>query len=208
MPAETRYAAAGREWESDEGMPGLRRPQRKADLAPPPFVIGEPGWREAIISVLRAYDVPLPAPVREEEIAARERALGAALPAAVRRFLMEIGPVDFDYLRLFHADEIVPLEYAWLRRMLDEPEQRRLPFLLEIAAYSGSGDVVAIDRAAGRCGLCSHTPVRIKWWLRSFDDLIRVALIDLSWSYYGWPDPDVEALARALKQDLIGSELS
>lgn len=208
MPARTRSTTAGRDRPNDAAKRGLRRPRSKADLALPRFVIGEPGWQETILSVLRAYGVPLPSPASEHDLVARERALGAALPRSVRQFLLEIGPVDFDYLRIFHPQEIVPLDYAWLRTMLDESEQSLLPFLLEIADYSSSGDVVTIDRITGRCYLCAHAPVRFKWWLPSFDDLIRAALIDLSWGYYGWPDPDVEALARACKVDLLGSELS
>jgi hypothetical protein len=69
---------------------------------------------------------------------------------------------------------------------------------------SGSDNHIAIDPVSGTCYLCSHDPAGIYDEAASFDDLVRIAVIDLSWGYYGWPDPKVERLPTELKADIFG----
>jgi hypothetical protein len=92
---------------------------------------------------------------------------------------------------------------VWFRDSLSEDEQLRLGGLLGIS-NSGSDNYFAIDPATGKCYLCSHDPAGIFEEASSFDELILKAVIDLSWGYHGWPDPEVERLATDLKVELFG----
>jgi SMI1 / KNR4 family (SUKH-1) len=179
------------------------KPNIKEALMPPFQAIGEPGWAERLRQVLLDYDTSLPEPAPYESIEAREQALGIRLPRALRAFYMEFGPVDFDGFELFSIDYIKPLDNVWFRDFLTNGDQARLHGLLGIAD-SGCDNYIAIDPVTGKCYLCSHDPAGIFEESDSFDDLIRKAVIDLSWGYYGWPDPEVERLATELRRELFG----
>jgi len=181
----------------------LRKPITKEDLLPPFQTVGEPGWADRLRHVLIDYEVPLPESVPAELVTLRESELGVRLPAALREFYTTFGSVDFDGFQLYPVDALEPLTRAWFRQSLDVGQQARLSTLIAISD-SGSDNYIAIDPVSGTCYLCSHDPVGISDEAASFDDLVRKAVIDLSWGYYGWPDPEVERLATELKLDLFG----
>ncbi len=41
----------------------------------------------------------------------------------------------------------------------------------------------------------------------SFDDLVKIGLIDLSWEYWGWPDSEVAEIAQQVKRSLFGEDV-
>jgi len=180
----------------------LHKPQAKADLLPPFYRIGEPDWDTKLRRLLEAYDVPLPQPIPIDAIVQREQALQYAFPTALRLFLTTFGAIDFDDPRLLLADRIDTCKSLWFHDNLAQAEQRRLPSLLQVAE-TGSDNFYAIDLSTQHCWLCSHHPAGLFDVLPSFDDLIRMAVIDLSWSRYGWPDPAIEELAVAVKKDIF-----
>ena len=67
-----------------------------------------------------------------------------------------------------------------------------------------SGDIFTLEVATGRCSLCSHAPARFSNWLNRFDDLVKIAIIDLSWSVYGWTDEEIFLMASEIKNELFG----
>ena len=113
------------------------------------------------------------------------------------------GPLNFDDPQLLDMHQMDLLTNVWFRNFLSADEQAHLPRLLVIAA-TGSDNYYALDIAIQQCYLCSHDPAGIFSWLPSFDTFIQCAVINLSWSGYGWPDPAVEQMARELIQELFG----
>ena len=103
---------------------------------------------------------------------------------------------------LLPPPEIDRLAQLWFKSSLTEHDQARLARMIQIAE-TGSDNVYVLDLDNQHCCLCSHDPAGLFEWLPSFDDLIRMALIDLSWSSYGWPDPEIADMATALKSELF-----
>lgn len=180
----------------------LPKPQTKMDLLPPFQRIGEPDWENNLRQLLNAYAVPLPTPIAITTIVQREQVLRLNFPPSLRLFLTTFGPIDFDGLRLLPAQEIDRLEQLWFKSSLTDHDQARLSHMIQIAE-TGSDNVYALDLDNQLCCLCSHDPAGFFEWLPSFDDLIRMALIDLSWSYFGWPDPEIADMATVLKSELF-----
>ena len=184
----------------------MDKPTRKEDLHPPFTAIGEGDWAEGIRKRLRDYGVPLPEPVSEAGLRSREDELGVRLPESLRSFLREIGPVDLDGIRVYRTDEIGPADSIWFSEHLRGEGRSRLPDLLAIAEYA-SGDPITLEPATGRCCLLSHDPPGFWNWMESFGDLVKIGLIDLSWGYWGWPDPEVAEMAQEVKWDLFGEDV-
>lgn len=182
----------------------LDKPQTKADLLPRFTRIGDSGWETEIRSLLLAYDVPLPAPATHDALMACEHRLGAHLPEPLTHFLRTFGPVNFDDPILLAPDQIQSLDHWGFRPSLSDGDQRHLRGKIQIAE-TGSDDIYGLDLTTGTCCRCVHYPAAIEDWLPSFDDFLRMALIDLSWSYYGWPDPAIERMATELKNDVFGA---
>jgi hypothetical protein len=181
----------------------LTKPSTKADLLPPFEYIGASGWDTALRRVLVEYEVPLASAVTEADIERCESELGFHLPQSLRLFLMTFGAINFDSLELLPPTKIQTLEQVWFREFLNEDEQAMLPNLIGVAE-AGSDDYFALDVRTNTCLHCSHDPAGLIQYLPTFDDLIKVAVIDLSWGYFGWPDEEVYEMARALKKDLYG----
>ncbi len=180
----------------------LQKPQTKSDLLPPFDSIGEANWDTRLRQLLVDYEVPLPAPCGDGEIDECEKRLGFALPQSLKLFLSALGPVDFDGVRVLSPKEIRTAESFWFASYFTEDEQKQLPHLLQVAE-AVADNVYALEVASGRCCLCSHDPPGLFEWLPSFDVLIKMAVIDLSWSYYGWPDEEIEDMAEELKAELF-----
>ena len=184
----------------------MDKPTRREDLLPPFTAIGEGDWAERIRKLLIDYGVPLPEPVSEARLKSREEQLSLRLPESLRSFLKEIGPVDLDGIRICRPEEIGPANSIWFREHLREEDRARLPDVLAIAEYA-SGDPITLEPATGRCCLLSHDPPGFSNWMNSFDDLIKIGLIDLSWGYWGWPDPEVAEMAQQVKRSLFGEDV-
>jgi hypothetical protein len=184
----------------------MDKPTRKEDLLPPFTAIGEGDWAERIRKRLLDYGVPLPEPISEAGLRSREEQLGLRLPEALRSFLREIGPVDLDGIRFYRPDEIGPTNDIWFREHLRGEDRARLSDMLAIAEYA-SGDPIALEPGSGRCCLLSHDPPGFWNWMDSFDDLVKIGLIDLSWGYWGWPNAEVAEMAHEVKRDLFGKDV-
>lgn len=179
------------------------KPETKADLTPPFTRIGEPGWDAALRQLFDAYELPLTPPVPPHDLAAVEDRLGIHLPDAVTHFFTTFGAVDFDGIRLLDLHDITSMQSVWCAPMLSPADRARLSRLLQIAAVD-SDDYYALDLDDWSVYHITHDPPGMTVLVPSFDDVIRLACIDLSWGYYGWPDEDVEAMAHELKRDLFG----
>lgn len=182
----------------------LQKPTTKADLLPPFDLIGNAGWDLALRQVLVDYEVPLPTPCCEAELADCEERIGFALPQSLRLFLLAIGPIDFDGLRIFSPQKIKTAESFWFAEYFSEIARKQLPQLLQFAE-AVADNVYVMELQSGKCCLCCHDPAGLIDWLPSFDTLIKIAVIDLSWSYYGWPDDEIEEMAEELKAELYPS---
>lgn len=170
----------------------------------PPFrVIGEVGWAKKFLNILIDYGIEPPKGLPEETLKKHERELGLQLPESLRIFLIEFGCIDLDNFCLYPLSRIASVKDIWFRDFLSLEEQKRLPNLLGFADIA-SDNVMVIHPITGRCYVCSHDPAGIFLEADSFDDLLQKVIIDLSWGYYGWPDPYIETLARDLKHDLFG----
>jgi hypothetical protein len=180
----------------------LQKPTSKSDLMPPFNHIGEVGWDLKLRQVLVDFEVPLPVPCSEADLLNCEGMLGMAMPQSLRLFLSTLGPVDFDGVRIFTPEEIKTAETFWFAKYFTEEDQRQLLGLIQVAE-AVADNVHVIELKSGRCGLCSHDPPGLFEWLPSFDALIKSAIIDLSWSYYGWPDDEIEEMAEQLKAELF-----
>jgi hypothetical protein len=181
----------------------LKKPETKADLLPPFTIIGEPGWDTSLRQMFDDYELPPTPAVPPNEMATLEHRLGVQFPPAITRFFTTFGAVNFDGLRLLEPNDIVTMQSVWFHAMLIPADQMRLSQLVQIAE-AGSDDYYALDSLDWAVYLVSHDPAGLTFLVPSFDDLIRLACIDLSCGYFGWPDEDVAVLARDLKQDLFG----
>lgn len=181
----------------------LERPRSIADLEPPFRHIGEVGWDERFRALLRQYDVPLPEPVSAAALESVEEGLGVRLDKAVREFLLSIGPVDFNELRLLSLPEIKSLEGVWFAEHLDPATRARLPGIIAILDYLGTGDFIGWERASGRFVLARHDPAGIFTWMPTFDDCVREQCIGLASGYYGWPDDDLIELVEDAKRHFL-----
>jgi hypothetical protein len=180
----------------------LEKPKTKFDLLPPFNFIGETNWNSKLRQLLIDYEVPLPTPCSLPEIMDCEKRLDCILPQPLKIFLNTLGPVDFDGLRLFQAHEIRTAESFYCSDYFSEEERKQLPHLLQVAE-SLADNVYVLAMKSGKCCLCSHDPVDLFEWLPSFDALIKTAVIDLSWSFYGYPDEEIEKMAEELKTELF-----
>ena len=181
-----------------------KKPENETDLLPPFDYIGKDGWDSKLRQLLTEYTVPLPPPSTELEVQRCEARIGFPLPSSLKLFLLTFGPVDFDGLRICPPEDVKTLQNVWFRDFLAREEQLKLAGLIQVAE-TGSDNYYALDASDGRCCLCSHDPSGLFDWLSSFDDLIKMAVIDLSWGYYGWLDSEIEEMARHLKRELLGS---
>lgn len=182
----------------------MHKPETKTDLIPPFRVIGEDGWAGNFLNILSDYGIEPSKGIPEKALEKHERELGFQLPESLRIFLTEFGCTELDDFCLHPLSEIALIQDIWFRGFLLPEEQIQLLDLLSIAA-TGSDNVIAIYPTTGHCYVRSHDPAGIFLEADSFDDLLQKVIIDLSWGYYGWPDPYVEALARELKHDLFGA---
>jgi hypothetical protein len=181
----------------------LERPRFIADLEPPFRRIGEEGWEDRFRALLRDYEVPTPAPVPRSELEALEAILGVRLDESVREFLRAIGPVDFDSLRVLSLPEIKPLEDVWFASHLDPAARAKLPLIVAVLDYLGTGDFVGWDRASGAFVLVRHDPKGIFPWHSTFDDCVREQCVELARGRYGWPEEDVGALVEEAKRRFV-----
>ncbi|HEY1013242.1 MAG TPA: SMI1/KNR4 family protein [Herpetosiphonaceae bacterium] len=181
----------------------MQEPTCPDDLIPPFGQIGEPGWDDALRALLSAYGCPPPQPTRAGALSEAEARLGMVFPASVRQLYEAFGPLDFDGLVLLDPGVMIPAAELWMWEMLGRSDQRRLAGAIAIAEID-SGDAYALDPATGACCRVSHDPAAIEHWLPSFDALIQCAVIDLSWSYYGWPGPEIPAWASQLMMGRYG----
>lgn len=186
----------------------LNKPTCKEDLLPPFNEIGEPGWAETIRMVLQDYAVPLPEPSADKDLRELENKLGFQLPRSLCVFLTQFGPVDFGSVSLRSSTGLKTLfddeGIAWFRDWFDADQKQQLARLLAIGDYGGDAGVVSIDPLSGICYLCQHDPLGIHKLAGSFDDLIKSEIILLSCGYFGYPDPEIEAMASQLVEELFG----
>lgn len=182
----------------------LKQPKTTADLEPPFKHIGEQGWEERLRTLLAAYGVPEPQPVATGDISARESALGFRLDESVRQFLLVIGPVDFQSLRVLSPEEIEPLSGVWYASRLSERDRERLPNVVGVMDYLGKGDeFVGWERSASRFVRLGHDPAGVWEWLPTFDECIREQCVELAAGHYGWPDEETQRLVRDTKRRLF-----
>lgn len=181
---------------------------RTVDELPLPFLnIGEPGWVNRTHDVLTSFGVPLPEPVRLEELAECERRLGLELPTSCRRFLLELGPLDIDEFRFLPPREILPMSGFYAADLFDPGSRRRLQELVSVAEYCGTDDPFAIDQRS--CEVCrvGHDPPGLSLTMPSFDVLVRCALLGLACGYYGFPDASVQSLVEQARFALTGHRM-
>ena len=184
---------------------GLKRPRTFAELPNPFDKIGEPGWLENSVAILEAYDVPLPVPVKRDEIKKMERSIGTELPASYRQFLMELGPVDMDRFDFLSPKKITTLENSWFRERLCEDEQKALGHMIGVVDYFGEDEIIALDLETARCCYCDNFQNTFSNWLETFDDLLKIAFIKLPVSYYGWPDYVLGELIHDYQKQKFGT---
>ncbi|HEX8465754.1 MAG TPA: hypothetical protein VF627_14150 [Abditibacterium sp.] len=180
----------------------LQKPKSKFDLMPAFNRIGDADWDTKLRQILVDYEVPLPAPCSQVELADCEKRLGFALPYSFRLFLNTMGPVDFSGIRVLAPKEVKTAEGFWFASYFSEEDRNRLSGMLEVAE-AVSDNIYVVELQSSKCGLCSHDPPGFFEWLPSFDALIQVAVIDLSWGYYGWPDDEIEEMAEQLRAELF-----
>lgn len=170
----------------------------------PPFrKIGEEGWVKNLQKLLTEYGIEPSQGLSEKAVEQRERELGLNFPDPLRSFLIEFGHTNLGRFCLYPLYSMALSTDIWFRDFLTSEEQEQLQDLLGIA-NSGSDNVLAIDPITGYCYICNHDPAGIFLEANSFDEFLQKIIIDLSWGYYGWPDPHVEELALELKLDLFG----
>lgn len=179
------------------------KPRSKNDLLPPFERIGEPGWDARIREFLTSYDVPLPEPASAASLDACEQRLGVSLHPSHRLFLETIGPVAMDYVQFFPADEIRRPD-EWFVDSLPDEDRARLDSFVRVADAGGSDDVFTLHLPGGGVYLLSHYPASHTQCLETFDDLVRIATINIHTGYYGWPDKEIAEMAQELMEELFG----
>src|SRR5262249_54638934 len=112
----------------------MEKPTRTEDLIPKFRVIGEPGWDDEVRKILTDYEVPIPEPLTEDELARRETELGFRLNEELRLFLKTFGAVNFEGLpNLFSLEQIGTLEdNIWFRDCLNEEQLLRLKGIIGV----------------------------------------------------------------------------
>jgi len=183
----------------------MEKPSSKEDLIPPFEKIGEAGWDRGVRDLLQRYEVPLPTPITEGELAACEKKLGSPLPPSLHLLLKTFGPLDLDEIRFFGTDEISSVEGIWFAHALSDEDRKRLPQMIGIGEYVGD-EVIVVEPDTGRCCQCVHDPPGFMNWLNCVDDLLRIALIVLCNGYYGWDDERLSDMASELCVELFGLE--
>ena len=181
----------------------LTKPETQADLEPPFEMIGDEGWESRLRDLLNSYGVPIPNPVPAKEVDAAEATLGLQLPSSLRTFLTKIGPLDFGSMRVLSVKEISTLERIWFADSMPSQEKARIPQLVGVLDYLGTGDFIAWDSANDKFVLVGHDPPGIHPWLPTFDDCVREQCVDLAAGCYGWPDEEVELLVEDVKARLF-----
>jgi len=180
----------------------LPKPQTIDDLRPPFQRIGDPGWESDLRQLLEAYEVPLPQPVAEDDLRHREAVLAFRPNEAVRQFLLTIGPLDLE-VRVLSLQAMGTLEGVWFRGHLSTADRARLPRLVAVLDYLGTGDFIAWDRDSDEFKVVGHDPAGIHPWQPTFDECIREQCIDLAVGYYGWPGDDILKLAEEAKRTFL-----
>jgi len=174
----------------------IEKPKTKEMMRPPFLYIGEPGWKSKLQSFLESFGVPLPAPYSNNEVRARQGELDIVFPDSLAIFLADFGSVSFDYI------EILPL--SDMTRANEVPGSGTSGNLLTVASAGGNtGNYFALSRE-GACYFLSNHPSRAERRLKSFDDLIRIACIDLFTSYYGWDDKELIQMRVEVMREIFG----
>ena len=179
------------------------KPQTKEDLLPPFEQIGELGWDDRLRSFLASYDVPFPDPATKAELIACEERIGTSLLAPHRLFLASFGPLNLDYITIFSASDIrTPDE--WFVESLPDEQRSEISDFIRVADAGGTGNMFTMHLATGAVHFLSHDPLGHRQRLECFDDLVRLALVSIHSSYYGWPDEDIQLMSRELMKELFG----
>ncbi|MEZ6048770.1 MAG: SMI1/KNR4 family protein [Planctomycetaceae bacterium] len=181
----------------------INKPTTEADIYPPFEKIGDEGWDSKLRDFLTSFEVPLPQPVSAQEIDYRESALSLSLPAPIRTFLMEFGPVSFDYVEVLPIPQISKASELWFAEQLEA----NLDNYIIVANAGGTDDHFLIDLESGKCLLTRHYPAEIQPCLASFSDLIRIACVELYTGYYGWDDPELYEMCTNVMEKLFGYSL-
>jgi hypothetical protein len=168
----------------------LQKPQRVEDLLPPFDRIGEPGWSARLREWLGELEFPLEEPSSPESVVAAEARLGVPLEPGWRTFLLQFGPLSFDYTSLSRPEEIVRMDGVWFRDFLSDAQREDLWRLLQVGD-TGSDNFIVYDTRERSFFECSHDPAGFLDYYPDFDALLRVCLIRLWAGYDGWDDVDV-----------------
>jgi hypothetical protein len=174
----------------------ITKPENREQLKPPFTTIGEPGWESGLRQLLVSFDVPLPMPVTLPGLVERERALGVELPSSTREFLLTFGPVSFDYVEILAAGQICWARDAWPRQGVEE--------CVTIANAGGPEGQSLLNVRSGECLLVHPDTTEPHRRLDRFDDLIRIACVDLYTGYYGWDDDRLTEMQADVMRDLFG----
>jgi len=184
-----------------------RKPTTEADLPVPFGRIGEDGWAERARAVLESYGVKLPVPVPPAEIASAESRLAVAFPETYRLLLSTLGPLDMDGIRFLPLSDVTRLDGYWARDHFTPSERAQLANHLAIVDYLGSDDFIGLNVQTGECARCGHDPPGFSSRLASVDALVQIAFMKLPAGYYGWDDPELEALVEGALRRRFGVRL-
>lgn len=178
----------------------ISKPTCPEELFPPFEKIGDNGWNKHLSDFLKSFDVPLPDPCTNLDLEKQEQAMGMTFPDSLRTFLLEFGPVSFDYIEILAPSQISLATELWFADKLTE----NLNEYILIANAGGPENQFALNIESGDCYLARHYPPRLERCLNSFDDLIRIACVGLFTGYYGWDDEELEAMQTQVMKDLFG----
>ncbi|QDV18945.1 hypothetical protein Pan153_36060 [Gimesia panareensis] len=178
----------------------ISKPVRQEEMLPPFEKIGEENWSQKLRKLLNSFDIPLPAPVSSAEIQEREQALALTFPVPLKTFLLEFGPISFDYVELLPPSQISRATELWFADKLDE---NPVDYLI-VANAGGPDNQFVIELKNGHCLLARHDSAKLESCVTCFDDLIRISCIGLYTGYYGWDDLELVEMQSKLMQELFG----
>lgn len=194
----------------------LSKPKTKEDLRPPFQYIGDTGWDDWLRRVLVAYDIdsefelPQPGvePATAEEIARCEAEMGLVLPDNLKLFLTTLGPLRFEYLHIYSPNQIDFLSNSQININLTPEQEAQCTTIIAVAEQlmdeGGLTDIFGLELASGKIYRCSNYYGGLFEYLPCFDNLIKLAAIDLSWGFFGWDDNHIQDMAEEIAKEELG----
>lgn len=170
------------------------KPISISDIALDFTTVGDEGWTNPIVGLLKSYGVPLPSPLSEDEINVIKDRCGGAIPDQYALFLRTLGPLNLDFVEFLRPAKVTTADKTWFGDVATGMDLDALKQQLAIIDLGGSGNFLSLNLQNNDIHYLCHDPIGMPVAFHSFDDLIKWAVSHVFVGEYGWPDEAIDKL--------------